>query len=316
MENNNINTDRGNIDKINSHLEQWQELSRKINEQLSPTVIRLQESLQSSLPSISQAMSQLGKSLEFAFVNQEPLLRIGESLSRSLMPTTGLAALTQLSDQIQELQKAIQISMRPIFEHLHKSFSELPSRTKEALLLLGEHGWYLDLDMAIPDLFELRNALYEGNITEAEQSLTKYFESRVDDIEKSVIEKFPHRKKLLTSAFDAHRQGKYELSIPVLLAQTDGICKDVTKQYFFMRFNGKPQTARFVEGIAEDTLKATLLSPLAQDLPITASEHGRRSDWKELNRHMVMHGEALDYGNKVNGLKAISLVNYVAHVLN
>jgi hypothetical protein len=29
-----------------------------------------------------------------------------------------------------------------------------------------------------------------------------------------------------------------------------------------------------------------------------------------------LHGEDLDYGNRKNGLKAISLLNYVAHVVS
>ena len=82
-----------------------------------------------------------------------------------------------------------------------------------------------------------------------------------------------------------------------------------------MKRNRKPRTAIYVEQIAADTYRATLLSPLAQTLPIGASEHERPEDFNELNRHMVLHGESLDYGTKINSLKAISLINYVAHVL-
>jgi hypothetical protein len=60
---------------------------------------------------------------------------------------------------------------------------------------------------------------------------------------------------------------------------------------------------------------AALLSPLAQTLPIGASERQRNEEFIGLNRHMVLHGESLNYGNKINSLKAISLINYVAHVL-
>ena len=70
-----------------------------------------------------------------------------------------------------------------------------------------------------------------------------------------------------------------------------------------------------MEQIASDTYRAALLSPLAQTLPIGASKHERPEDFTELNRHVVLHGESLDYGTKINSLKAISLINYVAHVL-
>lgn len=60
---------------------------------------------------------------------------------------------------------------------------------------------------------------------------------------------------------------------------------------------------------------AAMLSPLAQTLPIGASENERYKGFPALNRHTVLHGESLDYGSKTNSFKAISLINYVAHVL-
>ena len=83
----------------------------------------------------------------------------------------------------------------------------------------------------------------------------------------------------------------------------------------FIKQNNKPQTAIYVEQIATDTYRAAILSPLAHSLPIGASEKERGAGFNELNRHMVLHGETLDYGTKANSLKAISLINYVAHVL-
>jgi len=71
-------------------------------------------------------------------------------------------------------------------------------------------------------------------------------------------------------------------------------------------------TPPFVEQVASDSYRAALLSPLAQTLPIGASEHERKEGFNELNRHMVLHGESLEYGSKTNSLKAISLVNYAS----
>jgi hypothetical protein len=305
-----------NIDAITRHLEQWHGLFQRMSEQVAPALRQQQELLQRAIQPIMESREKLEQSIAAISIQQERLQRIIGSNFPSVLTTLDLSALSQLTGPILNFQRSIQEAISPIFEQLKKSFSELPPQTKEALLVLGAHGWYLDLDMPIPSLWELRDALVEGNTIEAGNALTKYFENRIDDIEKSIINKFPHRKELLSSAFSAHRRGEYGLSIPVFLAQTDGICKDVTKQYFFRTHKGKPQTAQFVEEIAADTLRAALLSPLAEDLPIAAPESKRSAGWNELNRHMVMHGESLDYGNKVNGLKAISLINYVAHVLN
>ena len=76
--------------------------------------------------------------------------------------------------------------------------------------------------------------------------------------------------------------------------------------------NTKPQTAKYVDQIEVETLLAAFLSPLASTLPINASKKQRESDFNQLNRHQVLHGESVGYGTKINSLKAISLINYVA----
>ena len=74
-------------------------------------------------------------------------------------------------------QRSIQELISPVFEELQRSFRELPPRTQGALLLLGAHGWYLDLEMPLPGLWKLKKALSEGKTEEAEDALIEYFEA-------------------------------------------------------------------------------------------------------------------------------------------
>ncbi len=120
---------------------------------------------------------------------------------------------------------------------------------------------------------------------------------------------------MIESAFNAHRREKYELSIPVFLAQTDGICKETMDQYLFIKQNSKPCTAIYVKRTISGAFMKAILSPLSRTLPIEMSTHERPENFNELNRHMVLHGESLDYGTKINSLKVISLINYVVSVL-
>ena len=161
----------------------------------------------------------------------------------------------------------------------------------------------------------MKKAILSGEIDELEEALVEYFENQLDIIESSLCTHFPHRSHIIASAFKAHRNGEYFLSVPVLLAQTDGICKEVVDQYFFMKKDKKPRTSIYVEQVAADTYKAALLSPLATCATIGASEHEREEGFNLLNRHMVLHGESLDYGSQINGLKTISLINYVSQAL-
>lgn len=296
---------------LDVHLKQWQEIAERVQRQMAP-FRGIDETIRKLIQPIADKREALEKALGPTLGNQEPCRKFVESVR---LPQIMLPDLSPIAKQIIDFQKAFQESIGPVFQQLQQGFKELPVRTQEALLLLGQHGWFLDPEMSLPDLWELKNTLSDGNLLEAEFALISYFESRLTEIEESIAIKFPHRAHLIRSAFGAHRREEYSLSIPVFLAQSDGICKETVDQYLFIKQDKKPRTAIYVDQIAADTYMAALLSPLAESLPIGASEKERPEGFVSLNRHTVLHGESLDYGNKTNGLKAISLLNYVAHFL-
>lgn len=296
-----------NYGGLDAYLKQL-EARERILKQLEP-FREMQETIRKS---VQPAREALEKALGPALAAQEHWRHLAES---ARLPQIPLPDLPPIVKQVIDFQKAFQELISPAFQQLHQGFQELPARTQEALLILGQHGWYMDPEMSHPSLWELKDALSEGDITEAEAALVEYFEERISEIEASITKRFPHRSHLINSAFGAHRREEYVLSIPVLLAQVDGICKETVGQYLFMREAKKPSTAVYVARIAADAYTAALLSPLAEVLPISASVNERPEGFSGLNRHIVLHGESLDYGCKVNSLKAISLVNYVAHVL-
>lgn len=296
---------------LEAYLTQWQEIAERVRRQMEP-FRDIQEPIRKSVQPFIETREKLQEALEPILASQERWRQVIESVR---MQQIVLPDLSPIAKQVIDFQKVIQESIGPAFLELHKEFKELPARTQEALLLLGEHGWYLDPEISLPALWKLKKAFADGNVLETEEVLVKYFEERLAEIEKSISTKFPHRIHLVHSAFEAHRRGEYALSIPVLLAQSDGICKEMVGQYLFIRQGRKPSTAIYVDQLVAHTYMAALLSPLATILPIGATERERPAGFTALNRHMVLHGESLDYGSKINSLKTISLVNYVAHVL-
>jgi len=211
-------------------------------------------------------------------------------------------------------------AINSLIENVKKKYEDLPKRMQEAVMLLGQHGWYLDLGMQTNVLFQLKDSLENGNLEEAEAALMQHFERRLPEIEADIMKLFPNRAHIIKSAFSAHRKREYELSIPVLLAQVDGICYEVVGKYLFMSTNKKPDTASYVAKLTEQEVatarfRTAILRPLAEKLPIGQTQGERGEDFNDLNRHMVLHGECLDYGTEKNGLKGISLINYVAHAL-
>lgn len=240
--------------------------------------------------------------LKQAYSVQLPMVEVVTPMATwsKMFQTSFNAPVLEAMTKTAELYKnTIAAAITPITEGLMENLKKLPDQVRHALIVFGEHGWYYDWEMPFPDIWDWKSAFIEGRIEEAEVALSNYFESRIDEIEAYIINKFSHRKEIISEAFEAHRAGKYTLSIPVFFAQTDGICKDIYDRCLFKRDN-KAFNAIAVGQTANDTILSAILSPLDEKLPVIK------------RRHMVMHGIELNYGTKINSLKAISLINYVA----
>jgi len=227
-------------------------------------------------------------------------------------------AIRQATKQFSAYQANVFSSIAPALEQFQEAAKWLPPRVRDAFLRLARRGWFMDPNVEFPALWEFERLALSDDPDELEAAVCKHFERRLDSIESHTCGRFPKRAHLVASAFAAHRAGSYELSIPVLLAQTDGMCKDALDAGLFAkrRGDGRPATTDFVDQLEVNSFRAALLAPLTETLPIAASARERGEDFDELNRHQVMHGEALDYGTRINGLKAVSLANYVATMID
>ncbi len=247
-----------------------------------------------------------------------PLLEVHYFMN-NIMPLVAAAFVNineKLSPLLSRLNPSVLQQLGQVAAGLQQGLAELPSRTRDILLLLSEHGWFFyNSEAGLSELWQFEKDLSEGKDIEVNEALAEYFEARITEIEESIVEKFPNRSHIVRPAFGAHRRGEYVLSIPVLLAQADGICMETVDKQFFLKTNGKPDTAAYVSQIDPDSFSAALLSPLETTLPISKSMKERGKEVIGLNRHTILHGESLDYGIKINSLKAISLINYVADVL-
>lgn len=226
------------------------------------------------------------------------------------------AAMDRVRTGLVELSGRLTASIQPAYAEFQTSISAMPAETRKALAVLGDQGWYLDLGMTVPELWEVKEAFESGEIPRGDAALCTYFDLRLSAIEETLTAALPRRAHLIRSALKAHRGGEYELAIPVLLAQVDGTCKDLASEYFFLRRNHRPQLADYVEQLAADSFRGALLAPLVEALPVRASYGDESGSSSELNRHRVLHGHDVNYGTRINSFKSISLLNYVAGVLS
>ncbi|MEL0654559.1 hypothetical protein V6257_05945 [Pseudoalteromonas issachenkonii] len=189
---------------------------------------------------------------------------------------------------------------------------ELNNGYKKRWLQLAEYGWFLHWYIST----EIEEIIPKGAkkvdkymITETESYLAYIFEK--------VISLYPHRKHILDAALDLHNKGNYIASIPLTLAQADGIFEEKTSKFLFIMKQRKNVLEQLISSDLsnlDDVSLSPLLEKLNSSLPI------RSNDIRDLkksapNRHGILHGDQkhLDYGTQINSLKCITLLAHVAN---
>ena len=225
-----------------------------------------------------------------------------------------VARIQPMVDTIAKIKQNIE----PFFVKLSHALEQLPGRTRSILATLAQHGWYIDPDMNLPEIADMVMLFEQGEVTKANNELVLYFDQRKDAILSELCTAFPKRANIFTSAFEAHADGKYDLSIPVLLTQADGICLELTGAQLYSKQRDRKVTrvAEVVATFDVDSFTAALLYPLTEVFPIAFSSEERVGLPDILNRHAILHGESITYGTHINSCKAISLVSFTAWVLS
>ena len=252
--------------------------------------------------------------VEFSESLDNAIADIGGSLK---IATASLAKITTAIAKFFTNPNDMAIKFASSLDKFLEYYKRIPDVIKHSMTVLAERGWFLNIDMTSSVVLKLESMVEEGKYEEVDDLLIYYFEINLEKIEAKLILNHPTRSALIKSAMNAHRRGEYELSIPVLLAQADGICMEsVGYQLYSKDKKGNPKIAKYIDEIVTDKYKAAFLHPVTKDLPIDYSKKKRGSNFDDLNRHQVLHGESVDYGTKLNGYKAISLIYYISTALN
>lgn len=238
-----------------------------------------------------------------------------EKLPNQLHALSGLKAqldvLVEAARPIVALVRAQFEQLAPLLLTVAEALKMLPDRTKEALLKLGSHGWYLDPELPAGAIFRLAEIFDTKTKEEADRVLCGWVDSHVSNIEAQLADAYPSRQAILREAFSAHQQKMYAVSTPVFLAQADGICQEMHGVGLYKKHrDGDLVLKRKIQPLEIGHIEKAMLTPLIEVLPIIANTHERPLNSNQLNRHAILHGESLDYGTFENSCRAISLLSY------
>lgn len=181
----------------------------------------------------------------------------------------------------------------------HDGFIRIDKESRNFVHKCVESGWYLT-----PDDMALRDLMTQVDINDF---MSTWVEEHLAEIEERLCSAYPHRSNIIRAALQAHREGKYELSIPTIFPQVEGICIEKLQKYIpFTWKNGSHiKDMRTIS----PAFSHYFFDPLFDDKYSNAKTD--QAPLGALNRHLVLHGKSTDYPTRVNSLKVISLLSSI-----
>ena len=248
--------------------------------------------------------------------------RICSLHQQQLLDIRKVAESVQIQVQVpSQMQQAFQGQVRALsqvgeaFRQLARDLQKQNQEEKEALAKFAELGWYCDPDMSHTALVRCARAIDKGDTDEVVEVFREYFQEQLGIIEEKLTVSYPHRRQVLHDAFNAHRERKYNLSVPVFLTQADGMWGEKFSSNLFSKNGRKTIVGDDISQI-KFGLFQSIVSLFLTPIPLWKSESERDSTFDELNRHQVLHGEDCNYGTEQNSLKVISFLGCLCWILN
>jgi hypothetical protein len=188
---------------------------------------------------------------------------------------------------------------------------------------LAKRGWFIAGSLNPHQYQPLTRALKNQAEDQVEEFLKIHVRGLASGVQKNAMKRWQKRAEILADAFDAHFAGKYTLSVPVLLAQADGISADLFRAYLFTNKKGSISKAasRAIENhFQERPLAKSFLGLLLKPSGLRINTNKRDklatsgSILSSLNRHGVLHGLDCDYATESNSLRGIALISFLEWV--
>lgn len=223
-----------------------------------------------------------------------------------------------------QLEQAAQLVAPPVieaFQSFAKAFEQLEKADREVFSLLARRGWLVSPSALMGASIHIHAAILEQGIDTVEQELiATYSPEKCEAILLECIQRpsFAKWRQKLLSAMKAHKNGDYDLAVPIWLIAVEGILVDELSregrnvQDVFS--NGRTKAIR--GALKDDTSVFDLyLDAFLEVIKTLGRQTGPYHDrMPVLSRHDVMHGRDPDFGMEKDSIQCILLLE-VVHML-
>lgn len=205
--------------------------------------------------------------------------------------------LKKISDMQQEIKQAMSLH-RELFAN--------------ALKLLANYGWYISEKLQMNQLTNLVKLAHNDEEEDLNTFFLNYYSEHISENVSSLSVRFPERKELFEEAFSAHNKKLYHSSTLLWLTLCDGICEGE-----LFKLKGNKRAIR--KWLRDNDTTETYVKYLEVITEVNAIDAytGDKAKYKsQLNRHGIVHGFDINYGNEINSLKAFSLLVFINDMVN
>ncbi|WP_226545767.1 hypothetical protein [Bacillus thuringiensis] len=323
-------------------------------EQIAHTVSPVAQQIATQMQVISPMMQQLTTQMQQTFtpVTQQ----LAAQMQQTFTPVTQQLA-AQMQQTFTPVAQQLAAQMQQTLNSAFNSVGTIGQRIQEALNSFDFQKQLLDLrefarraeetalsfktimiEMGFPphdsipihsmryivQLHEERGIEYTKRFLERYMALFIYNKGTLIDINDAwqQAEWLKKRMPILNSCIEAHFNGYYNLTIPTLLAQLEGILVEG-----ILKLDQVHPTEKIGYGRQRSFLEKALLDDTSTfsfdkqvekfyiDTILANFDRGKEVE-SDLSRHAILHGEDTKYGTKINSLKAILVFDYIFEKLN
>ncbi len=198
--------------------------------------------------------------------------------------------------------KRLDKNMYHEIKSLENQVNELIVDCEEFNSNFAEYGWiaYESLDT---NIIKQTNAIFKNNgISQAEEYLVSFYSGKIEDyfVYLKRNQEFSIRYDLIVTAFEDHKNGRYNQCIPIYLMMIDGAVSDYSNTGF---------AAKKTEVDAWDSLAGH--SQGLKKLKEIYTKNRTKTNLEFINlpyRNGILHGRDLNYGNSYVSCKALAMI--------
>ncbi len=233
--------------------------------------------------------------------------------------TEHLVKMSQSFEVIKEITENFRLSMEPAL----RAAAEFNERVHE-LSYFSEYGWFIGFnvfdELRIVDLFDL---IKTGDSQKVDEFFLNWFDSNKKSVFSYFVNQYPNRRAQFYELEKGFKHQLYSSVIILSYSVTDGITNEILGFGFFdpdkkNKFQGEFNLK--IKGSIDE--QQGLLNSISSQFLKKRNELTRHYKLSKdvipqnsYNRHLVIHGHSFEYGNKINAVRALLLLDFTISLL-